>query len=240
MNNMAVYFAGFRPDGSKLDTYSVLLKMLHARGICGQILFSTLNYECLFELAAEQIGLTVHHRPSESSDSSNIRLIKLHGSCNYVIPPEQNIVFKNAEASLHGIAVGEDYTPIRPADVKSYVTERGVPPAMCVYMQSKPVDISRPTIRLRQQEWRKYVSQASRVIIIGVKPSRDGHIWEPLSQTSARVYFVGNRDLYLKWSSQRRRKLPTNYVDHYFFDAIKRLVGIIADDPPIFLSATRP
>ncbi len=83
MRHMTLYLAQFRPDGSHQDLYSRLFRELKNHGITSRILFSTLNYECLLEIAASALGLKVDYGESEVT-SNTVQIMKLHGSCNFL------------------------------------------------------------------------------------------------------------------------------------------------------------
>lgn len=45
---------------------------------------STLNYECVFELAVSDLGLNVDYFSNAPSSNEKVTFWKLHGSCNFM------------------------------------------------------------------------------------------------------------------------------------------------------------
>lgn len=82
--DMARYFATFDPDGT--DLYSQLVRALKARSLIAQTVFSSLNYDCVFEKAALRLSYRVHYEGVDSAPvvPGDVRVIKPHGSCNFL------------------------------------------------------------------------------------------------------------------------------------------------------------
>lgn len=88
MRNMSEYFVEFRPTRDS-NLYIRFIKEL--KPILNDILFSTLNYDLLFEHAVKHNGLLVT-RLQEIQD--RIYFLKLHGSCDF-IPPKGFSLYNN-------------------------------------------------------------------------------------------------------------------------------------------------
>jgi len=82
--DMARYFAPFEPDGS--DLYSKLIRELDNRALLPWTVFALLNYECVFEKAAVRLGYRLHYEGIDRAQvmPGDIRVIKPHGSCNFL------------------------------------------------------------------------------------------------------------------------------------------------------------
>ncbi len=97
-------------------------------------------------------------------------------------------------------------------------------------MKDKPVQIAPEQILRLQSMWKDAVLNAQNVICIGVNPlPADRHIWEPISETDARLFFVGDKNAYDKWISKYRSK-PSIYIDCFFDSSVKKLVKGVADE----------
>src|SRR2546422_1729620 len=86
LNDMARYFATFDPDGT--DLYSKLLLELKARSLIAHTVFSSLNYDCVFEKAASRLR-SIDSAPVVPGD---VRVIKPHGSCNFLTSETDQLI----------------------------------------------------------------------------------------------------------------------------------------------------
>src|SRR3972149_5168023 len=84
MRDMAIYFSQFHPDGSFSDLYSRLLMYILKNNMGERIILSTINYECILELAISSLGLQADYFSDSPSNKEKITLWKLHGSCNFM------------------------------------------------------------------------------------------------------------------------------------------------------------
>lgn len=199
MRVMTEYFAGFNLDGSGTDLYSQLLNGMGTD--LDDILFSSLNYECLFEIAASQRRLAIaYFSQDQSPPPGNVRLWKLHGSCNFRAP---GIAVAPQGVSYAGS--GLSFTPgaleaITPQEAINYVRTGGLYGAMCLYTVHKPIQIGTDVIQGLQDAWAGAVRAAQTVIVIGTRPhDEDKHLWEPMVETDAELHFVGSEDGFNEW-----------------------------------------
>src|SRR3989304_521582 len=81
--SMALYFSSFTPDSTGEDLYSTLLLFLRNSGKIKNSTFASLNYDCIFEQAAYNLGFQVDYSYGEMEDNA-IRVLKVHGSCNFI------------------------------------------------------------------------------------------------------------------------------------------------------------
>jgi hypothetical protein len=88
--DMAIYFSRFHPDPSP-NCYAALLRLLMStRSI--SVFFCSLNYECVFEQIAEQVGLDlINLGRGRSEGGQRACLYKPHGSCNYMSRMARNM-----------------------------------------------------------------------------------------------------------------------------------------------------
>lgn len=61
MRDMAIYFSSFHPDGQRLDLYSRLIENIVQNNLQEQTVLSTINYDCILELAVSSLGLRIDY-----------------------------------------------------------------------------------------------------------------------------------------------------------------------------------
>lgn len=195
---LAGYLCSFSP--SKDSSYLSLINSLgHKRFV-----YSSLNYDLLFELAASMLGIKVCYN---ANSGSHLRLLKIHGSSNFW--PQANI----QGCSFQGC--GEDVSaPIKTLgqlqSLKNARNTQGLAPSMCVYAEGKRVNISSYFVLEQQSIWKSEVLKSSKIFISGAKVhQRDEHVWTTLGKCNADVYyygFEGDRDLFFEWKEFHKKK----------------------------------
>jgi hypothetical protein len=99
---------------------------------------------------------------------------------------------------------------------------------MCLYMKDKPAQAGSSTIAALQQRWREVVGEASKVVIIGVRPNdQDHHLWDAVAETHATIAFVGDEEVINEWADARRRGRPTAVLGSRFADALPQVIGAL-------------
>ena len=166
------------------------------------VLFSTLNYECVLELSASGMGLTVQYW-HDALKPGAIRVWKLHGSCNFL---SKGIQATNGVRFSRGVNFEGGLQAVSPNDAVAYcLTNQGLYPAMALYMTSKPVQIGQQVILSLQQQWGDNVKAAERLLVVGVRPyPDDGHIWGPIAECAGTVGYVGPKEEFDTWASACR------------------------------------
>lgn len=225
MQQMAVYFVQFRPYEGK-SLYCKLNNFVKNEGIEDEIFYSTINYDCILDFSMLKQGLNMSYFPQDNEES--IPLFKLHGSCNMFsqkidigkkVRYDTNIGFEG------GIQAFIDTNKV----MKKCLIESGLSPVMCLYMKCKPLQISPSVIEETQNIWANRVSKAEIVFCIGINPlPEDKHIWNPLSRTSATVYYIGDEGSFKKWDSEYR-KGPSEFVSSKFHLGFPSLKTILRD-----------
>jgi hypothetical protein len=94
MCDMAIYLSEFEPSNNS-NLYIQFLREL--KSVLGDTIFSTLNYDLLFEDAVERIALETNHFVE---DKEGITFLKLHGSCNF-LPYMDHILLLYGNTPLH-------------------------------------------------------------------------------------------------------------------------------------------
>jgi hypothetical protein len=82
--DMAIYFSRFLPASDGSDLYGELLRTLVVRKLLRRTAFATLNYECIFDIAAGRLGRPVAYLSPEPP-KGHVLVWKPHGACN--MPP---------------------------------------------------------------------------------------------------------------------------------------------------------
>jgi hypothetical protein len=222
MREMAKYFCGFRP----INNSNLFTKLIHELKVSlKETVFSTLNYDLIFELALQSQDLVAE---CFLEDTTDITYLKLHGSCNFVLESVGtwiNCQFQGANA------IESNLKALNADEVIDYCNSNdSLSPAMCVYMDSKPSQFGSGRIKAIQERWKNNVLEAERILIIGVKPyEADRHIWEPLIQTDAELGYIGSTDIFNKWVEKNRKNkmncvIGDRWSDH-FNDSVKFLLS---------------
>jgi hypothetical protein len=222
MQQMAIFFARYRLSSKSVDAYSQLLDGLTKSG--KPVRFSSLNYDCLFEVAVSMAGRAVNYFDDAPASDSDIILWKLHGSCNFL--PLGGVTATRGVSFSPGVTFGTGIRPVNPKEVAAYCTgNTALYPVMAVYARGKPVQIAPAVIQRIQGFWTAAIKSAPVVVIIGVHfHPADNHIWGPLSATEAKLLFVGNKKAFLNWQSKHRMKGDSIYLGDRFDSDIKAIV----------------
>lgn len=202
MRNLAEYFCEFHP----IDDSNLYIQFL-CKTRDNDIIYSSLNYDLLFENALARQGLRANHYLGHGGD---VIFLKLHGSCSFlpVGVTFNNVQFRGSNLIALDLRAGD------PQEVLSFChSGTSVYPAMCLYMESKPTQLGGNKIKEIQKKWTDCVLNAERVLIIGVRPYlRDKHIWEPLSETGAKIGFIGSKPEFERWVKEHRRDKQNVFI----------------------------
>lgn len=215
MQQMAIFFARYLLYSHRIDNYSKLLDNILPAA--KPIFFSSLNYDCLFEIAVSMSGRSINYFANAPASDSDIIIWKLHGSCNFL--PHGGVT------ATRGVSFGTGIQPVNPSQVLTYCTgNTALYPVMAVYSRGKPVQIASQIIQQIQKFWATAIESASTVVIIGVNPYPvDSHIWQPLSTTKAKLLFVGNENTFSIWRSEYRRDKDSVYLGSHFGSCIEAI-----------------
>lgn len=224
MRCMAHYFTQFSPNSENI--YNRFLKNLDRGSNVNDIVFSSLNYECVFELAARQsVCSKINYFGDRSEDG--LTVWKIHGSCNFL---SGSIRGSADSVSYSGDAVtwrGElQIAGCRQA--RKHIAKNAFFPAMALFASGKPVYSHPDQIESIQSKWSEAVLEADMVAVVGaaVNPA-DDHIWDPLAETSAQLLLVGDLDQYERWDAKERDGGPTIPVGRRFESSFAKLADLI-------------
>lgn len=226
LQHMGIYFSRFTPVSKGGTLYRKLVsKLIDLRLEAKDVIFSTLNYDCLIDGELTQAGLVVNYLFS-TEHTNGMPFIKLHGSCNWFLDfPMGRYVQFNSTLRLKAPIYSLD----KQEAVKKYlIGDTSLYPVMRLYTKEKPAQLSPDFFEHLEKQWSEIIMSAEQVAIIGVKPYPvDRHIWDPLTNTSANIFYIGNKSSYEKWHKDSGRSAETIFVDKNFdtgFDLLlKRL-----------------
>jgi len=212
---LARFFAQFALSRGGVDLYSKLLAGIRDLGLLDVTTFGSLNYDSLFEQAAEHLGLPLEWlleaaasrlqaRPPVAPLSQSVRVAKLHGSSNFLIKSDQRLRAMLTSAT----AIEARIDPRSPAELaRNDVAARVFSPdgyfaIMSQVSPNKEHLLSPATILQIRQIWAEAVRQAAVVVVIGVRPlARDKHVWNPLQATSPLRFYIGEKSHFGIWSA---------------------------------------
>lgn len=222
MQQMAIFFTHYRLSSQRVDAYSKLFDALVHSG--KSVLFSSLNYDCLFEIAVSMAGKVVSYFNDVPSSDLGIIIWKLHGSSNFL--PHGGVRATRGVSFGSGATFETGIQPVNPNEVAIYCTgNTALYPVMAIYARGKPIQIAPIIIQRIREFWTTAVELASMVIAIGIHPHpEDKHIWGPLSATKAKLLFVGNGKAFSDWQSKYRTNGESVYIGGHFDSCIRTIV----------------
>lgn len=226
MQEMAIFFSIF---GIPQDGDNRYVNLLHSLAGQSDIVWSTLNYDCLLESAASRLDRAIAYFNDPMRDDSTVPIWKLHGSCNFRVG---NIkATRGVKFSGTGVVFEGGIEPIQPSEVKNhYGGNTALYPAMALYAAGKPISMSPRVIQDAQGRWADHVNGSDKVLTIGVNPNpADIHVWDPIAMSPALVGFVGSEDSFNEWLAEYRPKLPSQYLGATWGIAEERVIGFLEE-----------
>ena len=189
---VASYFSRFRP-GSFGNYYVELFRNLNLENV--DYVYSTLNYDCLAELAASSVGMTINYN-LDLMPSSQFDVLKLHGSCNFLLKGITGQL-GSISTSVGGGIIDGSIEVVQPAQVSTLIQNRPAGPCISFYMKNKPTAVGTKTIQAIQKKWKEIIQYSDTLVIIGANVNKeDKHIWEPISNSKANIGFVGSSNAF--------------------------------------------
>jgi len=223
MRSMAEYFCRFEIYSFSDNLYSRFLDS--TKDSLNELEFGTLNYDLLLEHAATSKDIVTNYF-LERHDSNEILLWKLHGSCNFL---PVNIQFDNKIQFESGIVWDTTLKGVDPREAYAFCkSNTGLYPAMCLYMKSKPTQIGYTQIQKVRVKWNQAVNNATKVLIIGVRPYlADTHVWGLLTKTKARIGYVGSMNGYNHWIVQGRDRNNSEFLGQRWHECFDNTIEFI-------------
>jgi len=220
--DMGIFFSKFPIDHADENLYCRLFSRYRNEIIHRRILLSTLNYECLIEIALASQGM---NKIVYTGNDVGVKLLKLHGSCNFI---PNGISLSRPNAAL---IIGRSIMKMNVRTVEPNQAERELATApfavMSLYTRGKSNIVCPEFIQGIQAEFQQRVKEAKAIITIGVKPnSEDKHIWDHISKSRAELYLMGNKEICQDWIDKHRRG-DGIVVGHYFSDSFPEICKLI-------------
>lgn len=189
---------------------------------------STLNYDLLIEMSAGHLGYNTTYSIERSPKC--IRLLKLHGSCNFW-PHMPGMTLRGVVISNCGTDIQAEIRPIsREETLRKCITEDSVAPSIAMYAEGKPVKVSPDYVERQKRMWSQAVSQSSKICIAGARVHvPDTHIWGPLSTTKADVFYYGRQadyEAFGQWK-EATKKANAHFIEADFSAAIPQISKIM-------------
>lgn len=214
LKDMGRFFSHFSIVRYDSNQYYKILTTFKDSILAGEIILVTLNYECLIELAASKAGMKTIYW----GDSTGARLLKLHGSCNFILPS----VSGTGKFILGSGTIRGPLAVIDPQSVDTELDSRPAPPAMSLFNIEKTDLICPDKLLDLRKEYEESVRSAELAIVVGVYPRLAGdiHVWNPLKSMNGKLGIVDKSDLVAKWRSIHRSNrddpvLPEEFIDAY-------------------------
>ncbi|WP_152418714.1 MULTISPECIES: hypothetical protein [Halorubrum] len=215
---MAAYFAEFSIGEN--NHYAALIESLHNSITNGETVFVSLNYDCLLEEAIEAAGIDVDPVPENLGNPGTV--IKPHGSCNFLPASIQ----ASGISFTEGVSFDAGVRCVSKEEVIEYYhSDKALYPAMSLYRPDKSTQISPPVIHRFQELYRKAVSEANTIGIIGAGiHAQDDHIWDPLASSDVPLYYIGGRPDFDDWQAEHRDAGVNQYISQKFGDGVDELI----------------
>lgn len=224
MREMAIYLVQFRPVSDE-SLYCKLASYLRQANQLPLVLFSTLNYDCTLEFSLLRQNISISY--FDEGNKKAVPIWKLHGSCNFFSKYVQasGILYTKDVVFEGGLEAKLDIGSV----VEKCLVNQALAPAMCLYMRGKPLQISPSVILGLQSAWKGQILNAKKIFCIGVKPWPDDfHIWGPLGETKATIFFAGDEEAFSKWISIHR-KGPSMFLSSCFLSALDLIKGEVIE-----------
>ncbi len=204
MWEMGLYFAQFYPVNQS-SLYCRLLQFLKESNLLNRIVLSSLNYECILDFS-----LQTHNIPfvyDNQLSKEHLPLLKPHGGCNFFStafsgPHNPNNAIR---AAFRGFPI-QSYAD-REQILNNLLCDSPLAPLMSLIMPTKPMEHYSDWWHIRGQ-WAEYIERCRYIYCIGVHPNADvdDHIWGPLMNTQATLYYVGKEEPFADWVSKHKPK----------------------------------
>jgi hypothetical protein len=226
---LALYFSRFVLGPTGTDYYSKLLKALRSSGDLPHTIFGSLNYECLLEQAAQNLGLYVKYEGSDFRPDT-VHVAKLHGSCNFVAHIGQVEKSLLAGTSV-AVEVPLDILSLHNLDKiladKFGEQKDSYLPVMSLVSRYKEQFLAPVRIQQMRNPWDARVHDAECVAIVGVSFNlHDHHIINPIESAPGKVY-VGDDGSFKKWHALNTRTEHVDVTLESGFDELLTRIGVI-------------
>jgi hypothetical protein len=219
--DLAIFICRFwKPRGD--EPYTFLVKQYKHQILKNELSLSTINYDYLLEQAAHDCGVELSYESIQTSSSETARLLKLHGSCNFIFDDSTIKAYDKVEMGVDShieFQQGPGFYPVHPTRVRAILKTNKFPPVIALYSKEKDLLTSKKRIMEYQDEYKLQVMNAKSVLVVGARPNQyDGHIWNPIKGMNGSFAFVGGRNDYDSWISVNRAGKDNLYLPGKFQD----------------------
>lgn len=209
---LAEYLASFIPTES-----NIYVNLINSLGR-NRVIYSSLNYDLLFEMSAASLGLHTYY--SSTCQRDGVRLLKIHGSSNFW--PDIPIgMLRNCQ--IYGSGRADIQAPIKPLGrldtLKKCALEDSVAPAIAMFAVGKKVTISPDYVDNQYNMWKQQVLGSSKIFIVGVRVHEvDEHIWSLLGKMKGSVTYFGldgDKPEFETWKKRWNKKNAYFYKSNF-------------------------
>lgn len=218
--DMGLYFAQFSP-GLGRTLYDDFVAEFSPSISSGDLIFSSLNYECVLEHSLSEQGHAISY--FAEPDEEGACVLKLHGSCNFL---SQGLEASGIQFT-EGIMFDGGLKAVQRREAAEYCrSNTALYPAMALFRPDKHVQVGSNTIEAVQQTWADAIEDASKIAVIGVYPQpHDTHIWDIISDSDAQIFYIGSQDAFEEWCDDNRPDGKDTFVSNRFDDGFNDLVA---------------
>ncbi|MBP2197241.1 hypothetical protein [Pantoea cypripedii] len=201
---LAGYLARFKPLQG--NHYIRLIESLNNR----RFTYCSLNYDLLFELSANSLGYGITY--SNRLAPRNIRLLKIHGSCNFWPDLGKSIIRGVSFFGSFSAAISAQVKPLNQyQSILKSTTEDSIAPAIAMYAEGKKVTVCPDYVSAQQEMWNESINETSKIFIIGVRVHQaDKHIWQNIGESESDIYYFGaskaDEEEFVAWKDAYRKK----------------------------------
>lgn len=249
MREMGKFFPKFRLNGKNDDIYSQFLLKLKKNSKLNDIIFVSLNYECLLEQAMKNILKweiddiygSINQKFIISDVFKSGKLIKPHGSCNFWLPEAQSdtgiinidkygLTIRNIEGSKVDISTIPKFNweiyEIVPLDKIIDLMKISLKhPIMSFYAPKKIGQFGGNLIILLKSKLSEKIQNAESISVIGVSPNFDDlHIWKYIIETNAPVYYLEPNEKNFYDLAEKRTGKETIHIHNTFENGYEELI----------------
>jgi len=220
---LSMYLAQFKPG--KKNIYVKLINKLGTRNV----IYSSLNYDLLFELSAGILGFSTNY--SDKHINGFVRMLKIHGSSNFW-PYLNGNTFD--QCVIYGGVEADFESQVKPLNQTETLlrcrTENSLSPAIAMFAEGKAVRTCPSYVKKQYEFWLKTVQTSTHILIFGVRVHEvDIHIWSILAESNAMIYYFGlqvDQHEFEQWKNRHELKNAT-FIESDFESAISKIDQII-------------
>lgn len=219
------YFAQFQVRSDQTCAYRGLISGTGLKSTTKKVMLATLNYDLTLDIClnAEQVQFDLG-----SGGGRAVTLNKPHGACNIF---NDSIRATAGTSFTAGVSFsGPDVKVVSQPEAlqRNADPNNVIPPVLAIFMQGKPCQTSPALLGQWQQDFKAAVLSAKRVGIVGVHPHHvDAHIWQPLADTQADLFYCGDQAAFDAWAKAHRTSGKASVIGTSFSASVSALVSAL-------------